>query len=114
MFDFASAFPHIGRRFILLVMRAAMFPTWLISLAEASWTHERIVNRHGTEAYPMHSGVGQGCPAAAVLFLVGMTPLLVLLGQVVSGVCGEVLPAYADDIAMVLTDATRPGPMAKL
>ena len=93
-------------------MAAASFPSWLISLAGASWDKARIVNQDGSIAYPVDSGVGQGCPAASVLFIIGINPLLVSLDRVLSCDCGEVLSAYADDIAMVLASPASLAPVA--
>jgi hypothetical protein len=51
--------------------------------------------------------VGQGCPAAAALFVIGIDPLLVALGKMIDATLGETVSAYADDIAMVVSDPAR-------
>ena len=62
-----------------------------------------------TARRPSHleSGVGQGCPAAAVLFVVGINPLLVALEKRIEKANGEALSAYADDIAVVFSELSH-------
>ncbi len=60
----------------------------------------------------MESGVGQGYPAAAVLYVVGINPLLVALDKLIAKEKGETLSAYADDIAIVLAELSHLSPVA--
>ncbi len=76
LFDFSAAFPSISRSFIIFVMRAAGFPVWIISMTSASWVGAKVVSDDGSTAYEMHGGVGQGCPAAAAAFVVGINPFI--------------------------------------
>ena len=109
LFDFSAAFPSISRTFIIFVMGVAGFPDWAIALAAASWDNAKIVLADGSTAYHMCDGVGQGCPAAAALFVIGIDPLLVALGKFIDAADGETLSAYVDDIAMVLAALERMG-----
>jgi hypothetical protein len=107
LFDFSAAFPSISRLFILEVMAAARFPQWMINMASATWFRARVVNEAGETEYVMNDGVGQGCPSAAALFVIGINPLLVGLNKLcVQHEC-EVVSAYADDIAICITSSDR-------
>ena len=78
-------------------------------MAAASWDNAKIVLADGSTAYHMCDGVGQGCPAAAALFVIGIDPLLVALGKITDAADGETLSAYADDIPMILAALERMG-----
>ena len=84
LFDCSAAFPSISRTFILEVMAAARFPAWMISLAAATWWEAKVVNANGDVEYALLDGVGQGCPSAAALFVIGINPLLVTLSEMCS------------------------------
>jgi hypothetical protein len=75
LFDFAAAFPSISREFILMVLHAAGFPDWVSALAKVAWRGSRIADSDGNVDYDIISGVGQGCPASAVMFVVGVNPI---------------------------------------
>ena len=107
LLDFSAAFPIISRAFIIYAMGVSGFPAWIIALAAASWEGAKVVLADGSTAYLMWGGVGQGCPAAAGLFVVGIDPLLVALGRVIDTSIGETVSAFADDIAMVLSALAR-------
>ena len=107
LYDFTSAFPSVSRSFILLVMQFSGFPAWSVSLTSASWTGAKIVDEQGQLLYWMSGGVGQGCPAAASAFVIGINPLLTALQNELLVTGGETLSAFADDIAVVLTCASR-------
>jgi hypothetical protein len=55
----------------------------------------------------MCDGVGQGCPAAAALFAIGIDPLPFALGKAIDASVGETVSAYVDDIAMVVSAPER-------
>jgi hypothetical protein len=107
LFDFSAAFPSISRLFILAVMSAARFPAWMLSMAAATWRGARVVNDQGVTEYEMGDGVGQGCPSAAALFVIGINPLLVALSKLCEEHECEIVSAYADDIAICITSADR-------
>ena len=107
LFDFPAAFPSIYRAFIIYVMIVAGFPACVIALAAASWTGAKVVLEDGSTAYLMFDGVGQGCPSAADLFVIGINPLPVAPGRVIDTSIGEAVSAFADDIAMVLSALGR-------
>ena len=88
-------------------MGVAGFPPWTIALAAASWDDAKVILSDGSTAYHMCDGVGQGCPAAAALFVIGIDPLLVALGKAIDASAGETASAYADDIAMVVSAPER-------
>ncbi len=102
LFDFSAAFPSISRAFIIFAMRASGFPDWIISMTSASWADAKVVSDDGSTAYEMHGGVGQGCPAAAAAFVIGISRLLVALFGIIDTAAGEAVSAFADDIAMVV------------
>ena len=79
----------------------------MIALADASWHGAPIVQDDGATAYEMNSGVGQGCTAAAVLFVVGINPLLTALEKHIDRARSESLSACADDVAIVVSDHSR-------
>ena len=55
----------------------------------------------------MRGGVGQGCPAAASAFVIGINPLLTAIHAKLDIGGGETLSAFADDIAVVLRSISR-------
>ena len=79
LLDFLTAFPNVDRQCILMVMAAAGFPIELVYLAAASWNESYVVDREGNWLYAILRGVGQECSAAALLFVIGVEPLLVAL-----------------------------------
>jgi hypothetical protein len=107
LFDFSAAFPSISRLFIIAVMTAAHFPDWMLAMAAATWRGARVVNDRGETEYEMGDGVGQGCPSAAALFVIGINPLLVALSKLCELHECEIVSAYADDIAICVTSADR-------
>ncbi len=76
LYDFTSAFPSVSRAFILLVMELSGFPGWSVALTAASWAGAKVVDGDGNFMYSLGGGVGQGCPAAASAFVVGLHPTL--------------------------------------
>ena len=59
------------------------------------------------DAYLMFDGVGQGCPSAADLFVIGTNPLPVAPGRIIDTPIGEAESAFADDAAVVLSALGR-------
>jgi hypothetical protein len=55
----------------------------------------------------MESGVGQGCPASAIMFVDGGNPLLMALEAFTADGEFEAVSAYADDIAAVLNSTKK-------
>ncbi|XP_066572289.1 uncharacterized protein LOC136761754 [Amia ocellicauda] len=73
-----------------------------------------LVNRHLTEPFPVRSGVRQGCPLSALLYVLCLEPFMQAIrrdvrvtGFHLPGSGGEQLKAlaYMDDVAVVCTDA---------
>ena len=58
--------------------------------------------------------MGQGCPAAASAFVIGIHPLLTAIHSRLDVGLGEALSAFADDIAVVLRCVSRLNVLSKL
>ena len=114
LFDFAAAFPSLSRTFILEVMAAAGFPLWTILVAASTWFESKVVNERGEVEYAINDGVGQGCPSAAALFVIGINPLLVALSKLRIPGTPEAVSAFADGIAMCVTSPERMRPVHAL
>ena len=79
----------------------------MIALTSASWAGAKVVTADGSTAHEMHGGVGQGCPASAAPFVVGVSRLLVALFRIIDTSIGEAVSAFADDIAMASVNLER-------
>ena len=107
LLDFSTAFPHICRDFILWVMRLAGFPPQLLNLAKATWRDSHVIAGDGRFLYSVGRGVGQGCSAAASLFVLGIEPLLRVLERRLDPARYEALSVFADDVALTCHNVAR-------
>ena len=89
------------------VLAAAGFPLALRRLAEASWVGSCVVDGEGARSYDVARGVGQGCSAAALLFVIGMEPLLIEIAKSLDSSRHEVLSVFADDVAFATAGVSR-------
>ncbi len=96
---FCAAFPSISRSFIIAVRRPAGSPLTLIHLACATWHAGAVVDDAGRRMYGIERGVGQGCSASAILFAIGIEPLLRAIGARLDPTRLEIMSVFADDIA---------------
>ena len=104
-FDFASAFPSIAHAWIMIVLRAAKAPEWLINYITAlySQNHTYRMSSFGkTFLYSIFCGVIQGCPMSATIFLFAVSPSLVHFDQSLARSQGGIVRACADDIGICL------------
>jgi hypothetical protein len=88
-------------------MRLAGFPRHLIRLAEATWRDSYVVGGDGGRLYEVGRGVGQGCSAAATLFVIGIEPLLRALERRLDAEQNETLSVFADDVALTSASVER-------
>ena len=78
LFDFGNAFPSVIIQWILLVLQWLKAPHGIICLVRACYHEVYMYIKHAGVAKFMclvQSGVLQGCPLAALLFVVAMGPL---------------------------------------
>ena len=76
-----------------------------ISLVQAAYHQVHMYIKHAGRAefmYLVESGVLQGCPLAALLFVIAMQPFLIMFKIAVEDASLGVVRACADDIAVTL------------
>ena len=106
--DFSAAFPSLSQEWLRICMEKAFASAWARHLAQATVEGSKVLRADGSIAFHIKAGVGQGDPAAAGLFVIGIDPLL---RQLVSCFCSpEAVSAFADDIA-VCTGSTNKLPL---
>ena len=106
--DFKTAFDSIDRQLLFAMLRKKKVPEYLVRCIEFMYRNTTyIVNG---ERFESHVGLKQGCPLSPLLFAIYISDLDETLrqnqlgGLVVEGVKLYCL-AYADDLALLATDA---------
>ena len=104
-FDFSSACPSVLLQWIFLVLRWLGMPTGLYNFFSALYHEVYCFLVHAGQKEFMcqvRSGVLQGCPLAALLFVMTMEPFVLLFQkQIMQRELGTV-SLCADDIAIVI------------
>ena len=80
LLDFEKAYDRVDRAFMFAVLDKLGFGTHFIHMVKTLHykTRARILMKNGmTRVLAVESGVRQGCPIAAILFVCTMLPLLV-------------------------------------
>ena len=103
LFDFAAAFPSLPREYLWTCLRALGVPASSISALRNLYADNQHFFKFGGllhTAFNVTSGVRQGCPASASLFVLAIDPLLRAINSILPG--GAQLCAFAEDLALVL------------
>ena len=80
LFDLMSAFPRVAHHWLFLSLKAAGADFKLINFINAIYSKVRVFVNDGTDyalAFFAKSGVLQGCPLSASLFVIAINPFLV-------------------------------------
>jgi exonuclease III len=114
--DFEKAFDRISHQFLFKVLGKMGFPgrfiAW-VGLLYNSLVSRIIVNGHLSKAVNIHSGVRQGCPLSALLYVACIEPLAQILrrdkwikGLDIPGTGGLTATCvlYMDDVTLLATD----------
>ena len=111
LFDFANAFPSLSQAFLWMVLYFIGVPPFVIGAIQQLyqnnvhlWEFRDRIRR----VYVARSGVKQGGPLSALLFVIAIDCFLAALASRLDD--GDVLTAFADDIAVVVRDLWRTGP----
>ena len=107
LFDFRAAFPSISHTYLFKVLEHIGLPRRAMHLLEALYDRNRcIIACGGThfDGFLMKAGIRQGCPLSPLLFAVVVD---MLLRKLADHFPGELIRAFADDTAMVVTDWWR-------
>ena len=107
LWDFAAAFPSVSHKYLFKILIAAGLPPKAIRLIRAIYsdcTHSIRIDGKMFNGPMLRGGVRQGCPLSAILFALAIDPLLRLLEKLTP--LGDILRAYADDLAAVFHDWT--------
>ena len=114
--DLSNAFGSVPHATILGALRNAGVPELIVNIVESLYQgcHTRVRAAAGfTDEIPMLSGVRQGCPLSPILFNLGLEPVIRRAVEMALGYSlGEhsvAALAYADDIALVTTNADSMG-----
>eukprot|EP00973_Karenia_brevis_P008005 1085614-Karenia_brevis.AAC.1 len=104
-FDFGNAFPSVSIAWIFLVLEWLQAPRGIINLVRATYHEVHMYIKHAGRTQFMcmvQSGVLQGCPLAALLFVLAMEPFLQLFDNSIIEAGLGIVRACADDIAITL------------
>ena len=101
--DFSKAFDKIDRRFILELLRVIGISPSTLNLIRSIYAKtSSFIEISGfiSKKIPINIGVRQGCPLSAVLFNLGIEPLLqqISTSNCIKGKLTNRVVAYADDI----------------
>jgi len=106
LFDYVAAFPRVLQHWLFACLKCIGFPAGgLMAIIRNRYRKcSAFLLRDGCESwlFEVHSGVLQGCPRNAVLFLVAIDPLLWLSSTTVVKKQLCTVTACADDIAITL------------
>ena len=103
LFDFAAAFPSLSHAYLWSCLRVLRLPELAISALQTLFADNKHFYRFGGQlhfAFTVTSGVRQGCPASATLFVLAIDPLLRALSSRLP--LGATVCTFADDLAIVL------------
>ena len=103
-FDFGNAFPSLAVGWIMLVEWLEV-PTGIYCLVQALYHDVSMYLQHaGSSDFlcVVQSGVLQGCPLAALLFVLAMEPFLIMFKIVIEEAGLGIVRACADDLAITL------------
>ena len=106
-FDFAAAFPSVAHEWIFIVFQAAGAPTCHINYISALYSNNNTyhMNSHGKVfLFAFLSGVLQGCPKCAPLFLFAINPFLIHFEEALKGHYFGEVRACADDLGICFKD----------
>ena len=103
--DFAAAFPSVDHDLIHDFLESLDWPIWLTRFVKGLYTNNRCCIAAGgrrSDGFAMEAGIRQGCPLSPLLFAVVADLLLCRLQRLLPA---AMIRAYADDIALVLSDS---------
>ena len=101
-FDFRAAFPSVAHEFILGVLRARGWPSWMLNFMQRVYSRNYCFLSTGGmlgAGFTIESGVRQGCPLSPLIFSIISDVLLRRLRRADPVMT---IRAYADDLAVVL------------
>ena len=104
-FDFGAAFPSISQDYLRRCLHRTGIPEHIIeAIFQLYLTNDHIWRFGGSSSlvFTVRSGVKQGCPLSAVLFVIAVDPFLRLLVHRIGP--HDLCRAYADDIAVVISN----------
>ena len=110
LFDFKAAFPSVAHEFLLECLECLGVPPKAMNIIRAIYNNNSCYIRVRGEDYggfAMNGGVRQGCPLSPILFAVCVD---IILRKLELHFGDSICRAFADDIALVITDWMRQGP----
>ena len=110
LFDFKAAFPSVSHPFLLHCLKSLGLPHHAMNFISTMYSDNHCYIRLQGQDFPgfsMHGGVRQGCPLSPLLFAVCVDILLRMITDIVPDCTCK---AFADDIAIVLSDWWEQGP----
>eukprot|EP00973_Karenia_brevis_P078882 10947698-Karenia_brevis.AAC.1 len=105
--DIAAAFPSPSWEFLWRVLTVLGMPKGLFQVMQALYVGVNAWIRVRAFTFlmgPLWSGVNQGCPASAVLFVMAIDPTLRLLKAQIEDRSKGVFRACADDVGGMIND----------
>ena len=106
-FDFAAAFPSVAHAWLFLVVQYADPPKWVANFIKNLYSFNMTFHMTSSGAeflFYIWSGVLQGCPLSATLFLMCVNPFLLHFDLTLNRSELGVVRACADDIGAALAD----------
>ena len=109
LLDFKAAFPSMDHAFIWDTLAAVGVPLGFVDAIKLFYTsNTHSLRLHGAlfDGPTVHCGVRRGCPLSGLLFAICADVILISLEDVLCGK-DEVVRAFADDTAIVMSDYTK-------
>ena len=107
--DFAKAYNRIDYSYLERVLQGSNLPPYMLRcVRQATRGFSLAIIKHDgvTDPFPRQRGVGQGCPAAAVLFAIAIEPLSRALQALLTGLKVGLPPAQAAKCSLCADDLT--------
>ena len=104
LFDMKAAFPSLAHEYLFKVLRHMGLPRTVLNIITALYNQNKCViscGGHVCPGFQMRAGIRQGCPLSPLLFAVTVD---MLLRRLAGTFPMDVVRAFADDTAMVVSD----------
>jgi hypothetical protein len=109
-FDYSNAFPSLDRPYLWILLEHLGVPLLLITAIRNLYlnaTHHILALYHSDFTITVDAGLKQGCPLAAFLFSLAISPLIAALHRIaLPSPSPSIVRSYLDDLAFVFRRIT--------
>ncbi len=111
LFDFRAAFPSLNHQYMLKVLKALGVPRHIHNMIKMMYDDHKcniIVGGEVHDGFHINAGIRQGCPLSPLIFAFVVD---LVLRRIKTIIPEAIVRAFADDIAVVLSDVPRDIPL---